>query len=225
MGIYEADSYLQLAPKEQWKCCRNKQELIEKLSEALQKIPGVAYTFTQPMEMRMDETVTGIRGDVAIKIFGDDLKTLEDLGRRALAIVSSIPGAAEPQMEVTSGVAELQVDIDRTALARYGLNVADVQEVIETLVGGRPVSEMIEGRARFPIAIKLPENLRNDPDALKDLVLRAPGGELVRLNQVAQVRTVRGPLDDLPRKHAAPHCHPDQCARHGSRKFRQDGPG
>jgi len=91
MGIYESDSYLQLAPKEQWKCCRNKQELIEKLSGALRKIPGVAYTITQPMEMRMDETVTGIRGDVAIKIFGDDLKTLEDLGRRTLAIISSIP--------------------------------------------------------------------------------------------------------------------------------------
>jgi heavy metal efflux system protein len=193
MGIYESDSYLQLAPKEQWKCCRNKQELIEKLSDALRKIPGVAYTITQPMEMRMDETVTGIRGDVAIKIFGDDLKTLEDLGRRTLAIISSIPGAAEPQMEVTSGVAELQVDIDRPALSRYGLNVADVQEVIETLVGGRPVSEMIEGRARFPISIKLPETFRNDPDTLKGFVLRAPGGELVPLNQVAQVRTVRGP--------------------------------
>ncbi|MGI8744559.1 MAG: efflux RND transporter permease subunit [Bryobacteraceae bacterium] len=193
MGIYESDSYLQLAPKDHWKCCRNKQELIEKLSEALQKIPGVAYTITQPMEMRMDETVTGIRGDVAIKIFGDDLKTLEELGRRTLAIVSSIPGAAEPQMEVTSGVAELQVDLDRPALARYGLNVADVQEVVETLIGGRPVSEMIEGRARFPISIKLPERLRNNPDALKDFVLRAPGGELVRLNQVAQIRTVRGP--------------------------------
>jgi cobalt-zinc-cadmium resistance protein CzcA len=193
MGIYESDSYLRLAPKEQWKCCRNKQELIEKLSEALQKIPGVAYTMTQPMEMRMDETVTGIRGDVAIKIFGDDLKILEDLARRTLTIVSSIPGAAEPQMEVTAGAAELQVDIDRPALARYGLNVADVQEMIETMVGGRPVSEMIEGRARFPISIKLPENLRNDPHALQDFVLRAPGGELVRLNQVAQVRIVRGP--------------------------------
>ena len=168
MGIYESDSYLQLAPKNQWKCCKSKQELIERLSAALQKIPGVAYTITQPMEMRMDETVTGIRGDVAIKIFGDDLKTLEDLGRHTLAIVSSIPGAAEPQMEVTSGVAELRVDLDRSALARYGLNVPDVEEVIETLVGGRPVSEMIEGRARIPISLKLPESSRNDPEALKD---------------------------------------------------------
>jgi cobalt-zinc-cadmium resistance protein CzcA len=193
MGIYESDSYLQLAPKNQWKCCRSKQELIEKLSNALETIPGVTYTISQPMEMRMDETVTGIRGDVAIKIFGDDLKVLDDLGKRTLAIVSSIPGAVEPQMEVTSGVAELQIDVERPALARYGLNVSDVQEIIENLVGGKPVSEMIQGRARFPISVRLPESLRNDPDALKQLVLRAPGGELVRLDQVARVRIVRGP--------------------------------
>jgi cobalt-zinc-cadmium resistance protein CzcA len=193
MGIYESDSYLQLAPKSQWKCYRNKQELIEKLSSALEKIPGVSYTISQPMEMRMDETVTGIRGDVAIKIFGEDLKTLDALGKRTLAVISSIRGAAEPQMEVTSGVAELQVDVDRPALARYALNVSDVQEIIENVIGGNPVSEMILGRARFPISVRLPEDLRNDPDALKQLVLRAPGGELVRLDQVASVRTVRGP--------------------------------
>ncbi len=193
MGIYESDSYLQLEPRTNWKCCRSKQELIEKLSEALQKIPGVTYTFTQPMEMRLDETVTGIRGDVAIKIFGSDLKVLEDLGHRVLTLVSSIPGAAEPQMEVVSGVAELQVDVLRPALARYGLNVSDVQETIETLVGGQPLSEMIEGQARFPISVRLPEKLRNDPEVLKEIVLRAPGSELVKLNQVAQIRTVRGP--------------------------------
>jgi heavy metal efflux system protein len=193
MGIYESDSYLQLAAKNEWKCCRSKQELIEKLSNALEKIPGVTYTFTQPMEMRMDETVTGIRGDVAIKIFGDDLKVLDELGKRTLAVISSIPGAAEPQMEVTSGVAELQIDVDRASLARYGLNISDVQEIIENLVGGKPVSEMIQGRARFPISVRLSEDLRNDPEALKQLVLRAPGGEVIPLDQVAKVRIVRGP--------------------------------
>jgi len=193
MGIYESDSYLQLAAKNEWKCCRSKQELIEKLSNALEKIPGVTYTFTQPMEMRMDETVTGIRGDVAIKIFGDDLKVLDELGKRTLAVISSIPGAAEPQMEVTSGVAELQIDVDRASLAQYGLNISDVQEIIENLVGGKPVSEMIQGRARFPISVRLSEDLRNDPEALKQLVLRAPGGEVIPLDQVAKVRIVRGP--------------------------------
>ena len=193
MGIYESDSYLQLAPRNEWRCCRTKPELIEKLSEALQNIPGVNYNFTQPMEMRLDETVTGIRGDVAIKIFGEDLGTLEELGKRILALVSALPGAADPQMEVVSGVAELQIDVMRPALARYGLNVSDVQEVIETLVGGQPVSEMIDGQARFPIAVRLPDNLRNNPDALKDLVIRAPGGELVPLSQVAAIKTIRGP--------------------------------
>ncbi|HEY3455848.1 MAG TPA: CusA/CzcA family heavy metal efflux RND transporter [Bryobacteraceae bacterium] len=193
MGIYESDSYLQLTPKSEWKCCRSKQELIEKLSNALERIPGVSYTFTQPMEMRMDETVTGIRGDVAIKIFGDDLKVLDELGKRTLAVISSIPGAAEPQMEVTSGVAELQIDVDRASLARYGLNISDVQEIIENLVGGKPVSEMIQGRARSPISVRLSENLRNDPEALKQLVVRAPGGELIPLDQVAKVRIVRDP--------------------------------
>jgi cobalt-zinc-cadmium resistance protein CzcA len=193
MGIYESDSYLRLAPRTEWTCCRNKQELIEKLSEALQKIPGVTYNFTQPMEMRMDETLTGVRADVAVKIFGDDLKTLEGLGKRMLAVVSSIPGAADSQMDVVSGVAELQVEAIRPALARYGLNVSDVQELIETLVGGQPVSEMIEGRTRFPISVRLSDRLRNNPDALRELTIRAPGGELVRLNQVAEIRTVRGP--------------------------------
>jgi cobalt-zinc-cadmium resistance protein CzcA len=96
-------------------------------------------------------------------------------------------------MEVLSGVAELQVDVTRPALARYGLNVSDVQEVIETLVGGQPLSEMIEGQARFPISVRLPERLRNDPEALKEIVLRAPASELVKLNQVAQIKTVLGP--------------------------------
>jgi cobalt-zinc-cadmium resistance protein CzcA len=193
MGIYESDSYMRLAPRDKWKCCHDKQELIEAISVALQKIPGVSYSFTQPMEMRVDETVTGIRGDVAVKVFGEDLKLLEDLGKKTLSAISSVPGAAEPQMEVTTGVAELQVELDRQALARYGMNVADVQELVETLVGGKPVSEMIEGRARFPISVRLPGEMRNDPDALRKLVMRAPGGELVTLDQVALIRTIRGP--------------------------------
>jgi heavy metal efflux system protein len=193
MGIYESDSYLRLAPLAQWRCCRTKQELVERLSAALQQIPGVAYSFTQPMEMRLDETVTGIRGDVAIKIVGDDLRVLDELGKRMLSLIASLPGAADTQMEVMSGVPELQIDVDRPALARYGLNISDVQELIETLVGQQPVSEMIEGGARFPISVQIPESLRNNPDALKRLVLRAPGGELVPLDQLAAVRTVRGP--------------------------------
>jgi heavy metal efflux system protein len=193
MGIYESDSYLTLNPRSTWRCCHSKDELIGKLSAALSVIPGVAYEFTQPMEMRMDESLTGIRGDVAIKIFGDDMNKLQGLARQVLSVISSIPGAFNPQMEQTSGVPQLQIEINRDELARYGLNVSDVREMIETLVGGIQVSEMIIGQRRFAIALRLPESERNDLDALGNLVLRAPGGELVRLNQIADLNVVSSP--------------------------------
>jgi heavy metal efflux system protein len=193
MGIYESDSYLTPNPQSTWKCCHSKDQLISKLSAALAVVPGVAYQFTQPMEMRMDEALTGIRGDVAIKIFGDDINMLQDLARRVLSVVSAVPGAFNPQMEQTAGVPQLQIDINREQLARYGLNVSDVREMIGTLVGGTQVSEMILGQERFAIALRLPESRRNDLDRLGSLLLHAPGGELVRLNRIAELNVVSSP--------------------------------
>jgi heavy metal efflux system protein len=193
MGIYESDSYLTLNPQNTWKCCHSKDELIGRLSVALSAIPGVAYEFTQPMEMRMDEALTGIRGDVAIKIFGDDINTLHNLAGQVLSAISTVPGAFNPQMEQTSGVPQVQIEINRHELARYGLNVSDVRETIETLVGGTQVSEMIIGQQRFAIAMRLPESRRNDLDMLGNLLLHAPRGELVRLNQVADLNVVNSP--------------------------------
>jgi heavy metal efflux system protein len=190
MGIYESDSYLTLNPQNTWKCCHGKGELIGRLSAALSAIPGVGYEFTQPMEMRMDEALTGIRGDVAIKIFGDDIDTLQQLARQVLSVISAVPGAFNPQMEQTSGVPQVQIEINRDELARYGLNVSDVREMIGTLVGGTQVSEMIIGQQRFAIALRLPESRRNDLDRLGNLVLHAPHGELVRLNQIADFNVV-----------------------------------
>ena len=193
MGIYESDSYLTLNPRNQWKCCRSKEELIGRLSRALAVIPGVAYEFTQPMEMRMDEALTGIRGDVAIKIFGDDLDTLQALAAQVLSVISTTPGAFNPQMEQNSGVPQLQIEINRNELARYGLNVSDVREMTETLLGGTQVSEMIIGQERFPIALRPPKFERNNLDAIGDLAFRAPGGELVRLNQIADLNVASTP--------------------------------
>ncbi|HET8548955.1 MAG TPA: CusA/CzcA family heavy metal efflux RND transporter [Bryobacteraceae bacterium] len=193
MGIYEADVYLLLQPVDKWQCCRTKNELIAKLTEKLETIPGVAYNFTQPMAMRMDEVISGIKADVALKIFGDDPAKLEQLASRALAIISEVPGARDTQMEVISGVAELRVDVERAALARYGLNVSDVREVIQSAVAGVPVSELIDGQRRFPIAIRLPDAYRSDPARLAEVPLQAPGGERVRLDQLARISVVRGP--------------------------------
>ncbi|MBI3682853.1 MAG: efflux RND transporter permease subunit [Acidobacteria bacterium] len=193
MGIYEADAYILLKPREQWTTARTKVELVDKMAARLEQIPGVAYNFTQPMAMRLDEVVSGIKADIALKIFGDDPRLLEQLAERSLRILSGIPGAADAQMEIISGVAEVRVEADRAALARYGLNISDVRELVEAAVAGRPVSEYLEGQRRFPIVLRLPAEYRKDPGALGDLPLWAPGGERVKLSQVARVLSERGP--------------------------------
>ncbi len=194
MGEYESDSYINYVKKVQDQSPADKQKLSNRISAELNKIPGVNYEFTQPMEMRMDETITGTRGDAALKIFGEDLNTLEQLGKQARSIIGAVKGASETQMELISGAEELQIVLDRGAAARYGVAVSDVQSVIESLYGSRQVSEMIEGEERFPIAFRLPATLRNDPDQLRALTFKAPDGALVRLDQVAEIRQVRGPI-------------------------------
>jgi len=194
MGEYESDSYLNFTPKLRNASTTQKQQFTDNLQKSLDKIPGVTYEITQPMQMRMDETITGTRGDVALKIFGEDLETLEQMAHQAETIISGVPGASETQMEIISGAQELQVRIDRRAAARYGVNVSDVQEVIETLYGSKQLSEMLLGEERFPIAIRLPANLRNDPERLRSLQIKTPQGELVRLDQIAEIHSVGGPI-------------------------------
>ena len=198
MGVYETDAYLTFTPKVQNESIAKRQPLYDRLQTALGKIPGVSYEFTQPMEMRMDETITGTRGDLALKIFapenGGELETLEQLGHHAQAIIAGVKGASETQMELIEGSEELQIQLDRASIARYGLNVSDIQDDIQALYGGRQVSEMLLGEERFPIAIRLPEAYRNDPDNLRSLEIKTPQGELVRLDQIARIVEVRGPV-------------------------------
>lgn len=193
MGINQGDVYVLLKPREQWTRFRRKEELIDALAAALEVVPGVSYNFTQPMAMRLDETISGIKADVAVKIFGEDPRVLEQLAERTLRIISTVPGAADEQMEIVSGVAELRIEIDREALARYGLNVSDVQDMMDAAIGGRTVSELIEGQRRFAVVVRLPENYRANDEAIRGLILNAPGGERVRLGQVARVSMARGP--------------------------------
>ena len=194
MGEYESDSYLNFTPKMRNANTKQKKQFSDDLEKSLNQIPGVTYEFTQPMQMRMDETITGTRGDVALKIFGQDLDTLEQLAHQAEKIISGVNGASETQMEIISGAQELQVRVDRRAAARYGVNVSDIQEVIETLYGSKQLSEMLLGEERFPIAVRLPANLRNDPEQLRSLQIKTPQGELVRLDQLAEIHDVGGPI-------------------------------
>src|SRR5581483_11449296 len=193
MGINEGDTYLLLRPIETWTRFHSKEALIEALDKELSTIPGVAHSFTQPMAMRIDETISGVKADLAIKIFGDDFGTLDAIGQQVLRAAASVRGAADPQMEVTSGVAVLSVQIDRSALARYGLNVTDVEQAVAGAGSGDVISEVIDGQKRYTVALRLPERYRTDADAMRRLVLRAPGGEQVNLDQVAHVSVRRGP--------------------------------
>jgi len=193
MGINEGDTYLLLKPMNTWKRFHTKEDLITALDKELARIPGIAYNFTQPMAMRIDETISGVKADLAIKIFGDAFRTLNALGQQALRVVSTVRGAADAQMEVTSGVAELSVSVDRAVLARYGLNVTDVEEAVAAGGSGSVVSQVIDGQKRYTVAIRLPERYRTDPDAMRAVLLRAPAGEQVTLDQVARVEVTRGP--------------------------------
>jgi len=193
MGINEGDTYLLLKPINTWKRFHTKEDLISALDKELGRIPGIAYNFTQPMAMRIDETISGVKADLAIKVFGDDFRTLDTLGQQALRIVSTVRGAADAQMEITSGVAELSVRVNRAALARYGLNVTDVEEAVAAGGSGSVVSQVIDGQKRYTVAIRLPDRYRTDPDAMRSILLRAPAGEQASLDEVAHVEVTRGP--------------------------------
>ena len=205
MGIYQGDVYVLLKPRSEWQRFHAKEELIGALDRALSVVPGVSYNFTQPMAMRLDETISGIKADVALKIFGEDPLVLEQLAQKALRVVSSTPGSADAQMEIISGVAELQVQVDRTALARYGLNVADVRDITQAAVSGQSVSEIIQGQRRFDVVVRLPEQYRQNVQAIRELLISAPGGELVPLGNVANVTVARGPEVISRESRAAPH--------------------
>ncbi len=193
MGINQGDVYVLLKPPEQWRGYGDKEALINAMSATLGHIPGVSFNFTQPMAMRLDEVISGIKADVAVKIFGEDPRVLEQQAEKTLRVLSGIRGAADSQMEIISGVAELTVQPDRAQMARYGLNVSDVRQVIETAVAGHAVSEMVEGQRRFKIVARLPEPYRRDAQALRELLIAAPAGEQVQLGQVANVEAARGP--------------------------------
>ncbi len=193
MGIHQGDVYVILKPHDQWPKTMTKEKLIEAMSDELGKLPGVAYNFTQPMAMRLDETISGVKADVAVKLFGEDLNVLEEKAAEIARVLEKVPGSADVQAEALSGAAQLQITIRREHIARYGLNVADVRELIETAVGGKVATTLIDGQKRFDVLVRFPEHLRDDPDRIADLPLTAPAGERLRLADIASVELIRAP--------------------------------
>ena len=170
-----ADTYIMLKPRAQWPDpLRPKADLVAAMEAAAQKVPGNNYEFTQPIQMRFNELISGVRSDVAVKIYGDDLAVMNKTAGEIEAVLQAIPGAADVKVEQTTGLPMLTVRLDREALARYGLPAADVQELISTAVGGTTVGQIYEGDRRFDLVVRLPENLRTDLTYLKNLPVPLP---------------------------------------------------
>ncbi len=192
-----ADVFVMLKPRADWPDpSRSKAELVRSIEEDLRTIPGNNYEFTQPIQMRFNELIAGVRADVAVKIFGDDMDALQGVGRAVESILTAVSGASDVKMEQVTGLPVLTFHLDREEMARYGLNTADVQEVISVAVGGKVAGQVFEGDRRFDIVVRLPPRLRQDMDAFKTLPIPlAPGGptRYVPLGSVASFEITQGP--------------------------------
>lgn len=198
------EMYIGLKPQADWTSARTRSELQEKIAKALSVYPGVAISFSQPIAVRVDELLSGVKAALAIKLFGPDLDILARKGAEIEALTRSVSGATDVAMEPIAGEAQLSIVPDRDRLDRYGLSVSDVMDLVQNAIGGQAAGQIINGNERYDIYVRLAARFRNTPEAIRDLVLRAPNGAMVRLGDVAKVEIVSGPpqirRDDVQRR-------------------------
>ena len=192
MGLYAGDVYVLFKPRREWKA-RSVDELVVQMAKALGEIPGLDYNFTAPMAMRLDEAISGVRTQLGVKVFGDDLAVLERKAREVREVIARVRGAEDVSVDVSAGAMQVEVDVDRSALARYGLRLSDVRDAVQGGIGGLEASEVIDGRKRFPIVVRLAEDYRGTPEAIGALLIGTPTGGRVTLSQVAAVRVAEAP--------------------------------
>jgi cobalt-zinc-cadmium resistance protein CzcA len=193
MGLDMSDVIVTLKPREQWTTAKTKEELVDKMRDKLSELPGMAYMFSQPIEMRVDELVSGVKSAVAVKIFGEDLDVLNQKAGAVERVLHHIKGAEDINVEKVSGLAYLQAEIDRDKIARYGINVSDIQDIIETAIGGKEASKVYEGMKVFGLAVRFPESARDDVESIRNILVPSPGGALIPLGQLARVYVTEGP--------------------------------
>jgi cobalt-zinc-cadmium resistance protein CzcA len=195
-----SDGYIMLKPVDQWPDpTKSRDQLRTEISQTVWKIPGNNYDFSQPIQLRFNELISGVRSDVAVKIFGDDLDTLHRLADETAAVLQRVPGSSEVKVEQTTGLPVLTVRIDRQKAARYGLNMVDVQDVVASAIGGTTAGTLFEGDRRFDIVVRLPESLRTDLEAMKRLPIAMPVPDaqnrrrFIQLAEVATLELAPGP--------------------------------
>ncbi|MFH1817061.1 MAG: CusA/CzcA family heavy metal efflux RND transporter [Pseudomonadota bacterium] len=195
-----ADNFIMLKPQSEWPDpARSKADLVQAMREATARVPGNNYEYTQPIQMRFNELLSGVRSDVAVKVFGDDMDTMNASAEAISRVLESVPGAADVKVEQTTGLPMLTIQIDREKTARLGINVGDVQDAVSIALGGREAGVLFEGDRRFDIIVRLPERLRNDLAAMQQLPIPLPStadnaqANFVRLGEVANINVAPGP--------------------------------
>jgi cobalt-zinc-cadmium resistance protein CzcA len=192
MGVELTDTFITLKPRSQWKKARSQAEFTELLDKALRDMPGQRLAYSQPIEMRINEMVSGVRADLGIKIFGDDFDVLVKKGHEIESILRSIDGAADVNTEQITGQPMLQIKVNQEQIARYGLSAQAVLDLVQS-VGGKPLGDVVEGQLKFPLVARLPESFRDSPAAIGAMLVATPRGERIPLSRLASVEIVEGP--------------------------------
>ena len=193
MPLSLTDGFVMFKPKSQWRPGMTKEKLFEQIQAKANEVPGQGYTYTQPIQMRFSELVAGVKADVGIKVFGEDLAELKTQADAMAAVMRTLPGAKDIEVEQVDEVPVLQMDIDRDAISRLGINVSDIQEVVKIALGGEAIGQIVEGDRRFALTVTLPDEVRNDTEAIKNLLIETPNGGAVPLSSVAHIDNVPAP--------------------------------
>lgn len=192
MGMEVSDVFITLKPEAQWQVRRTREQLVTSMAKTLEGMPGMRSVFTQPIEMRVNEMLAGVRGDVGIKLFGDDFAVLQDKADEIRRAVEAIPGAADVTVEQLTGQAMLTIDVDRQAAGRYGIVVGEILEMVESL-GNRKVGQVIDGQRRFDLVLKLDAMSTSSRERIGNVLIRTQAGAQVPLSAVARIEVVEGP--------------------------------
>jgi cobalt-zinc-cadmium resistance protein CzcA len=192
-GVNNAETFVDLLPQDRWRAGLTKAQLIEEMERKLKIIPGVDFDFSQPITDNIDEAVSGVKGAPnSIKIFGDDLIELQQLSDKIKDAIEDVPGVAQLSSDQLGGQSQLQIEIDRARAARYGLNAADIQNVVETAIGGKTASQVVEGERKFDLVVRLAENARSDVASIGDIFLNTAENQKIPLRNVANLKVSQG---------------------------------
>ena len=193
MGVGESDTYVILRPRSEWTTAKTKAGLVDAIRKQLEEIPGVEFGYTQPIQMRVDELLSGVKSQIAVKVFGEDLHELASVGDEIAAVLDEVDGAVDIKVEAVEGLGYLEIGMNRRRLSRLGISVAAVRTLIETAIGGQVVTTVPEGDRRTDVVVRLPRAFTANVDNLRDLPLATPTGERVLLREVADFEIVEGP--------------------------------